>query len=644
MTPLARLEPVSGETLISTLRAWVLQQNRETPKHLVGVRWPQLSIVFCKLRLAVREQPCATTMLLFLNECTDTYELVLDESAELREHLLFVNYEEQFRCLSIYGDMSLQQYGALAEFGFLTLADCQQASRPLVYALELDSKFLERAKLLANGFHTLSERFVAEPFGDGELDFELAYALFVQVAGLSEYRNRLHHQSAEELYNSLCERLLEPTSLKDARRRFRCAVLLSAMSSEFAREYIRYEQLLLELRFECCYTTERMRVALLEAWFPGLLETEELGVNEQFYAPPAHTLGHNDGHRYTDYRKCVDLRNLLAPQQAVPGILLRGPLRYATQLRSYFDLLRIEAGTVSFTHHVLCGYLQAYIEEFTQQQTAALKLHTHELALARQVWTRLMLRSSLLDWALPESAQRVREEMAAVKDTVRLERALELGQQLYVNPFAQQLVALLGSFDGYYGQAEYESAIREWPSSSAATAGAAALQFRRATVDEAEAMPSDFAALEQLAKASWPPCMQAMVEQCRDTHLRHLQRVAMSGLIRALGYSAEQGEQLWDTLFSETQVYAACGGTTEAFMKTDRGNAIVYDYSRNRQSNLGVSCLSLVKRGFCPVAARKGYSVGDIEDCQKLCTPPEFHFPINSPRNYFIQARRKNEQ
>jgi hypothetical protein len=142
----------------------------------------------------------------------------------------------------------------------------------------------------------------------------------------------------------------------------------------------------------------------------------------------------------------------------------------------------------------------------------------------------------------------------------------------------------------------------------------------------------------------WPPCMRAMVSQCKGAqHLKYHQRVRMAAQVRKFQYSPEQGAQLWTTIFSETDVYAAHGNL---FLASKQGKIVVEDYARGKVTNIGASCEAWIANGFCPLG--KTGIAKDIEDIKVKCTDgfnnvhPRNHFlgVVQSPSDYFRMARK----
>lgn len=160
-----------------------------------------------------------------------------------------------------------------------------------------------------------------------------------------------------------------------------------------------------------------------------------------------------------------------------------------------------------------------------------------------------------------------------------------------------------------------------------------------------EALPTSRSALVAYAREYWPPCMQALVEQCTGKrHLLHEERIKMAALLRSFGYSLAQAEQLWWNLFRTTNANAQYFHQ-ETFRDGEYGQVIVNDYRTNKVQNVGVSCEALVRKQLCPLVA-----MGDIEELVPLarqrCTESlqahraakgqqPLKYPVYSPRNYF---------
>jgi len=634
---------VAPADVLSVLERWVAGQAQAVGSKHIAVRWPQLSIVFCSRKNPLPPQP--TDILYFHDRRTDSMQtLPLAEEFHCREHILFVEYELQFRELLIYGDLSCADYTALLEFGFVTLADVQQQPPRLCYRLStLEQESLSALRTLlpyyepaAAQAHPLDN--ICHLYSLGELADHFD-SVISDVAGLSAWSNqKLANAAPDALAKQLFERLL--LNHTDAPFRFRCGLLLSALHPRFAAEFVVYEQTLLRLRLELCYSSELQRSAYVRRWFPALLrEIRPLRVAHQFYGLPEEARRPYPPDDERVYAELAQQRDCLAPDGAAapyPSTVFVVPLEHATNL-----LAGARSGTVELCHYALAECCASYVGDFVRAQVVYLQ-RAFGFAFARSLWTRLILRHTHYQLTEADSQRLLLEELNTVKDTEALEHMLEsVKASTRFGVFSRYLLPTVASFDGYYGQRYYEP-FQAWPDPAH---GRLPPKIRQQDVDAGvdSLLPQNYDELLQYAHERWPPCMQSLVEISAKTHLRHGQRVAMSALLRCFEYSTEEGEHLWSVLFSQTEVYARSGGTAEAFLQSDQGQVIVTDYKTNKQDRLGVSCQSLCRRGLCPMKEMANGAPTELEDCWRRCTaqaPVKLPFPVSSPKNYYTQNRR----
>jgi len=447
-------------------------------------------------------------------------------------------------------------------------------------------------------------------------------------------------QLADQLYTRLLEDMYSPL------RRFQLSLFLSALNPAFCQHFIAYEQTLLTLRFQFCYRSEHQRVVFAHQWFPGVLRTHELSVATQFYNLPLELAPEERNDTSEDTRAYARLceRHQLQQRAATlpfPSVVFNCALQSAGPLQ-LVPGLECRAGRLRFSHYELEEVLHTQLAQFVRLQVISMQ-RKFKLYYARQLWTRLYLPRSGMGWTRATALQEFRH-------THRLQPA-SLAEQVISTASAQcdrwplmqrYVLPMLGALDGNYGENELHSE-QQWPTR----------EMRGQATNDAGTyslgvLPTSSDELVQYAAQHFPECMYAMVLQSASgQHLKYHQRIGMSALLRHFGYSEQQGIEMWSLLFARTDV-----GARQDFLTSKQGRVIIDDYKNNKQTQLGVSCRSLVQHNLCTVR-QEHPTVEDIEDLQRRCTAcygtrPEnagrlLAFPIRSPRNYLNLARRSIE-
>jgi hypothetical protein len=605
------IEQVDVSQLSSALEKYVSVQKVQP--HQVAVRWAQITIVFCKARGLGPE-----ALLQF--EADGRWVLNL-ENQHLREYLLFVNYESQFRRLHILGNLRRQKLPVVMELGFVSVADLSQT---LVHKLEpLEQLYLEPMRALQCFYQPLPDRqHLMACFPQDSL--ELFSAEFASITGIDS----LAYSRVKELSPSVLAQRLYQTLLEEPfRLRYHAGLLFSAMHSELKQAFILKEQTLLRLRFEFCYRSERQRLAFVLNMFPGLVRPMEFRVGEQFHAAPEGSLGYDNPLLHALYTELFFFCQQFHPADAAPGVGFSVPARYC----SADLLLKLgpRKGRLCVPHQELASVCCAYLAERISEHVLLVQ-RRHDLSFARAFWSRLILRSTNLGLGNKMSQQWLAQDVLVLSNRALQERVLRSTAKLCNDElFRRAIIPMLASLDGYYGAQDYQPE-EQWP-----------LRHARAVISDIHIgeLPNSYTELLDYAAKLWPPCMQAMVGQCLDVPLHYRQRITMSALLRNFGYTLEQAQQLWLTMFSECDRAAATNPTQ--FFKSDHGRVLKSDYDKNNQIDIGTSCRYVYSCGLCPFKSM------DIEECQQQCTntaPIVLAFRISSPRNYFKQSSDLNKE
>jgi hypothetical protein len=572
----------SAETLERELQGWIAAQQYERP-----LRWHQVTLVWCELLEPVG--PNSTV----LHRHGERRSCGLQTEWNCLEYLVFVRELEPFT-LEVLGMLGYTEYAELsAEFGFATLADLHRLELP-------QADELLQVKLSTQPYYTCEEstQYSLETL------VEQANTVISRILGLTQANDSELEAVKSDLAALLGNEEQTPVG-------FALALLVAACSPHFAELLLQRELRLLRYRLETCFVSEQQRHWFCARWFPGLLESvPQLGcrlVGAGEHWEPLEPLPASE----------AELRRVQRAPFA--GLALVGPLQYFPQaLERGFP---VELGRVSLTHRELELYLCQYLEQSLRQRISMLRARGATL-LAVPLWLQLSAPYSSVDVQLVSLRRRVDEQLVlrglAEQGCMRLLDNAELEQQFilgYVLPIVAELEELRG------GEA-------------------------RPSLDGEEVEFDTKRELDEYAEQHWPPCLQRMVQNCVGAaHLKFNARLKLAAVLRSAGYSLEQAEQLWCTLFSETELYAGVLESGADFLDCKQGRVLRHDYQQGKQQNLGISCQSFAQAGLCVFSGSL-----DIESCQQSCVQAfnsshasQLRYPIKSPSNYIQLSLRRRK-
>jgi len=613
-----RYDEISPEMLEATLSGWLKTQESRRP-----VMWHQLSVVFCHVN---ESPPAGQSLIMHTRETKQLAGL----APEWRPHgyLLFVQYNANLHQVRIYGGLSLAEYTRhVAEFSFVTLGELQKVP-------ELDGED-----------DLLAEKRALQPYY--ELDEAAEYTLeelvlatnwiCTQILGLQQ-----RDQSEETYLDAELQALLR--SDNNNALGFLGALFLAACHGRFRTAFVERELRLLAYRLEVCFNTEQQRMFFLSSWFPKLLRIEPnhfarfIGHEDPAYLVRTLRLKDNIDALRQKHGVMQDYMQRRYPQEPQPSFYFTGELQFLPEALQWG--LPSQRGSVFFTYKELPQYLANYLEHELDRRIGEMKLHRCT-DLAAPVWAKVERRGEVkfrsshikaLVTANPKAEQQL--VLTALWERVELSRTSEMLHDFteeFVLPFIQQL-------DGNCGGWETEPLLMPKIQQRFDSPSHQRLQEK---LHAEHRLPDTHEDLQEYAVHHWSPCMQRIVQNCRGRdHLQHDARLKMAAMLRRCGYNEAQGSHLWQVLFSETNIYEKAVSRGRNFLETEQGQVIGYDYTQNKQENLGISCTSLVAGGFCPVSEEA--RTPDIEECQKGCLQhfnvahqSNLQYPIRGPENYF---------
>lgn len=623
------------------------------------VQWRQLSIIFC----TVEDRELRDETVLFFGNKRMTF---LPETFPLREHLLFVFYEESARLLYILGDLSLASYQNFYELGFISIGDIANRPTKMLYdAFPPEEQFISEARHFVNFYqpHFTHPDQVLEvvPLAKRLKTLQCTYddVVFGPPRRKEPLPNENPDKEAERelsFYEIVIQRLL------CQRRRnlgFYYGCLLSSLHSSFHKEYIIHEQSRLHVLLDLLFNTESKRIAFVQNWLQPEVQIVAPVLETQYFNRPS---GFDILSQHSDLDQLQVRHRARYPNKPQPGVYFRAPLVSAPGLIED-PTLPVTNGFVSFTHYELAEFVDPMVERSIQIQVDYLRQQYSHYMLERHVGPMLMhYKFSRLPVHRVELAMKAANpkldaaELDAISKRFRDELPGFLGSENILNT----AVRFVASLDNVLSPVDR---FAVWPKSRALLDMGAAFYSAHPELEilHKEPTPESYQDLLEYAERCWPPCMQKLAAgRVGTNHMTYEARLSMSAQLRRFGYSEKQGFEYWHLLFKETDVYREYG--EHNFLESQQGLTIVYDYGRNKHGNTGVSCENAIGKGNCEFK--------DIEELSKACTckeekGPQFRckcrehgcqalckakfsvlnpgyqlpYDVKSPRDYFFQAR-----
>ena len=641
---LVQFTDIIADSVISTLKAYVLEKATiARAAGLVAVQWPQLTIVFCRIRDAVITDH---SMLVFRNKQTDSETMIPEENFPFREHLLFIRYIPNFRELTIYGDLTFSRFQSYRELGFITIGDLNSVDTHLCYPIDaLEMQYLDDSRSLECYFQTLTAVHPNDMFSKRltiEAKAEQISKVFGDVVGLGQSKARDAAMTGEKLFNELMNDLLKN---KNQDAQYYYGLVLSAMHRDFSTVFVQMHKARLGLLLDLFFPTELKRMMFVRKWFPGVIRVSAPHSRSQYYGLPSQCQFAVDDSSKRDSLALDSMHQATKPLYPYPGVAFSLPWDLAHYA---VDFPSMNQGRVVLSHYEILPALENHVEQLMLRQIGYLQRH-FQLCYAERYWNPINSEMMLFDGDY--DALRTKLILTLTKDTedeiiAGLLPFEDMITDVYRNPILEVMLPLLAGLTNLLS-IEYFFAV--WPPRKGLEVGNRE-QFYLDNPDIAElhgeTVPET---LDELAVFEyWPPCMKAMVSQCRGAnHLKYPQRVRMVGQLRKFQYSEEQGKHLWATIFSETDIYAAHG---HQFLTSKQGKIVGEDYAQGKMERIGTSCQAWIANGLCPLGSSGPGQ--DIEDIQLRCTGSfnathtENNFPgvVQSPSDYFRMARKTLRQ
>jgi hypothetical protein len=634
---------VVPDDVIPTLKDYVTEKAAiARTAGRVGVVWPQLTVVFCRIRESLITEH---SMLRFRYRATDTEQLFPDDNLHEREHLLFVRYMPNFSELTIYGDLTFQRFQSFKELGFITLGDLNTEDDCLSYPIdELEKQYLNDTRALECYFQPITDEHPNDKFSDRfsiEEKAEHISKAFSDVVGLGQSKERSAAMTGEKLVNELMNDLLK-NKYQDVQYYY--GLVLSAMHRDFSSVFVQMHKARLGLLIDLFFPTELKRMTFVKKWFPGVIMVSAPQARTQFYGLPTQCQFAVDEASKRDALTLDAMHRDTKPQYPYPGIAFTLPWELA---HFAVDYPSVRHGQVVLSHYEILPALENRVEQLMLQQISYLQRKFH-LCYAERYWN--PVNSEMVLFNDGGGYLEVRDKLFRSLTDIDTEDEINNG----MIPFEDMLMKMgrniiidvaLPFLAGLSNLLSIEYFFSVWPPRKGLEIGNGE-QFYLDNPDiaelHAEAVPETHAELAEFEY--WPPCMRALVAQCHgNNHLKYPKRIRMVGQLRKFQYSPEQGEHLWTTIFSETDIYAAHGNQ---FLTSKQGKIVVEDYAKRKMDRIGVSCQAWIANGLCPLG--KSGPGQDIEDIQIRCTGSfnerhtENNFPgtVQSPSDYFRMARK----
>lgn len=622
------------------------------------VQWRQLSIIFC----TTSNVPPTRDSLLFFGSKQET---LIRPDFPLREHLLFVTYNNATEMLYFLGDLSFNAYQNYLDLGFISVCELKREANLLYDEYLPEEQFIGDARLFSN--------FYKPHFANPEqswLDVPMhkqvcvLYRVFSDVVfGIPREKPNTSKKDENKkdplFYEIIMQRLL---CQKRRPLAFYCGCLLSALHANFYGEFVKHEQARLFVLLDLMFYSESKRLHFIQNWFGSAVQICAPRSQLQFYNPPA---GFAIAESASDLGALYARHNLRYPHSPYPGLYFRAPLINAPKLIDDPDL-PVRNGTVSFTHYELMAFLDPMVERAIQVQVDFFHKRNPEYSwLSRHVapiLTQYQMGRAPLH-VVENLFRKANPKMDEATEIVPILNVMRLRLKDWLNKVPSLLDDALRLLTGLDNAFNVVDRFTVWPSSRATADMSGEFYRRNPELQELhkEPPPATYQDLLEYAERCWPPCMQKLIaNRTGGNHMHHEHRLAMSAQLRRFGYSEKQGTDYWHLLFQETDIYQQAG--QHNFLESQQGLVIVYDYKRDRQQNTGVSCRNWIGKGFCPFV--------DIEDIKRGCdckekNGPQFQcdcketgcqslckvkfamqnpnhtlaFGVKSPRDYFFQAR-----
>jgi hypothetical protein len=630
---------VDPDAVIPTLQQYVSEKAAiARTAGLIGVQWPQLTILFCKIN---EEEATPHSMLRFRHRSTDPVQLLPVEIFPFREHLLFVHYNSNFHELTIYGDTPFLHFQQVREMGFITLADLNLKGACLSYPIDdMEKLYLGHARALQNYFQPLTAIHPNLAFEDLsiELRTEQISKIFTDVVGLAQGRAQDAPMTGESLLKLLISDLVQ-NEHQDIQYYY--GLLLSAMHREFCAEFIRMEKARLGLLVELFFPTELRRASLIRKWFSDVVQLSIPTTARQFYNLPPECQFSATKEDLVDTQVLESMHVEAKRNTPYPGVAFTVPWDLAPFATEFPSLQR---GRLILSHYDIGPALENYVERIMLQQVSYLQ-RQFRLCFAERYWNPINSEMRMLGTDYSDASDNLIRSLTEDTDDEINDGLESLCRLMIMKDPNLILDVALPFLAGLSNLLSVEYYFFVWPPRKGLQAGNRE-QFYEDNPEIAELHSERVPETrEELAVYEyWPPCMREMVERCEGAqHLKYDYRVRMAAQLRKFQYSVEQGTELWTTIFSDTAVYAAHGNQ---FLTSKQGKIIVEDYARGKIDNIGVGCHAWIAKGFCPLG--KSAIVKDIEDIQVRCTDsfnnahPHNHFPgiVQSPSDYFRMARK----
>jgi hypothetical protein len=633
-------------------------------KHLVQkleygfaqVQWRQLSIIFC----TTSNFPPNTDSLLFFGSHQETF---IKADFPLREHLLFVTYVNATETLYFLGDLSFNAYQEFLDLGFISVGDLRREDSLLYNEYAPEEQFIGHARQFSN-FYIPHFANPDQAYRDIPVNkqIKVLQGMFDDVVhGIPRKKPRLKEKEGKKdplFYEIIMDRLL---CQKHRPLAFYCACLLSALQTNFYTEYIKHEQARLYILLELLFFTEAKRVFFVQQWLSPLVQVCAPRCESQFYNRPS---GFDITAPNSDLKALQARHALRYPNRPYPGLYFTAPLIDAPNLIGEPDL-PVHNGIVSFTHYELMAFLNPMVERAIQTQVDFFQKQDNNYHMLTRYVAPFLSRYQLGQTPLHVMEDQLRKANPKLNEENEIQPILNVVRSKlpdWLNRVPSLLDAALRLIVGLDNSFNIQDRYVAWSRSRATADLSGQFYDRNPELKELhqEIPPATYQDLLEYAKRCWPPCMQKLAaDRVGENHMRHEQRIAMSAQLRRFGYSEKQGTDYWHLLFQETDLYQQSG--EHNFLESQQGLVIVYDYKRDKQQNIGVSCRNWMGKKLCPFVEIEDIGSCDCKQkngpqfqcdcketaCQSICKTNfamqnpghALAYGVKSPRDYFFQAR-----
>lgn len=547
----------------------------------------------------------------------------------LKECLLFVELSEYEEQLFVFGGLRYDEYmSMLSSNNYITLGNL----KPIQHLITTQSNTVNALET----YWFSRTKDTTTP----KIKWEMALnTLFTQIMGLQTLP-----------YDQYQKRLAAHGSLLGKVYPF--ALFLASCEPMLKKQLLDTEVGFLKWRLGQL-TTESLKIAFLCKWFENGVDfsLSSFGFSQYAHCPkPVNLVSMGLGRMTNDVLEFSRLQfdwlrkrhAHMYPETAFPSAILSGNAEFLST-QSYCDLQVFE-GEALFTLRELDEYLCTMLRCKLSREIDTIGLQAKSY-FASSVWCRVKRYShcgfvhyvrediEVISKSIPhpmlEEAMRARSEFTIA--TAENEMAQDLLETTLL-PILNERTENWNSYFGWNFDAGYEP--------SRTVCSPASFDPNNSS---APGIPISQIELANYAHEFWAPCVCGIVDACLEgRHMKYLVRLKMVAFLRMFGYTLEEAKQLWFLMFSGTDVLDRAVSMDEFYdspISSKYSQFLVYSFEQNRRTNLGISCMTLISKGYCEFTE----SVRDIEEldlearCRKKCTE-HINTIRQTPTQYAVQS------